>query len=976
MSNNTHGPRTRSRSNADHFTPSEAMTTKLRSSALNDATGGRPGMSRKSSSQQRVRSVTPMEHADPLAIMGRMRSPDRERDATTEDEDDDFVMVSVSPLPKGSNRTASQTSNEDVGSSLFGARQKVIPRRPLKNQRSLSHFRKSSGEQDAKRAGSPSLGANACGMTQAAERLSLMETDAMDDPLALRPRLATHQSDPFAANSPVRHVPGQSRSLGKALLSRTRSGVEDDAGSSPDSVRRQGGSWIKRSKATTFGTAFNSPQKRPEQGETSISSMDSIYADMHASRGSPGGSHRRHTSEEDDSLMMSSSPPAPDTPIHNRSASMTSNARPGPLRPGVPQPRFPPPSTIKTHAWRVASMDADYHASPFLSPKPSIPVSIKRPLPAGTVMQDGEKEEVTYTMSLNSPDMAPAYRRPSLPHADSLFGGTGLSATKKTASMGELQQLGYGKENHIKRPSLGNSPARIGSLYGVASNRRGKSASGSSLTEQSYLPRATLPRSQAVSLSGWGNKPHRRTTSGDSFTPAVSSGLVPSSNVMSRSHGLKSGLSDTVKSGSDSAKLAKSKSTSSRTLVGSVNANSDLPTGVGHEVRAFEEVKPLQTAFESQEGQLVSRKFKPRDSGIGLRQDTFTGPPLPVGAKTNISNIFAPPLGKLVRPGLLKRASSCGDERSSSSQPPEMTPLEGPNQGSMWPAAFGFDPARASLNSMTEERQPSMPDTPVKKGSFGAEVAQKAAKVGQSISHPVLPTASLFSVMRPSVLKPKSRPSLVPSQPTFTATDPAGLTSSIPAVAVSPAWKSAVSNTSSPISPSDMYGTQGSSPTMRVSLKGAGTVGTVERAVSVIATSAGSVRMGLLRRLSTSAASSSEMSEDEGTPTKASGSETAMLAISGMSVPCQRFRVNILTRSLFRASPCHSWKSNNADSSLKSSGFPTCTRQSINAAADVWYAEALSLATRPFSIGSSSFAAPIYAQQSDQEESAPSICTR
>lgn len=433
----------------------------------------------------------------------------------------------------------------------------------------------------------------------------------------------------------------------------------------------------------------------------------------------------------------------------------------------------------------------------------------------------------------------------------------------------------------MKRPSLGNSPARIGSSYGVAHSRGRKSASGTSLSEQSGLPRATLPRSQAGSLSGWGN-PHRRTTSGESFTPAVSSGLVHSSNIMSRSQGLKSGLADTVKVGSDNASMAKSKSASSRTSMSSMNAISNLAIGAPQEIRPFEEVKPLQTAFESQEGQLVSRKFKPRDSGIGLRPDTFQAPPPPSGSKADIVKIFAPPLGKLVRPGMLKRASSCGDERSSSSQPPERTPLEGPNQASMWPAAFGFDPARASLSSMAEEKQPSMPDTPVKKGSFGAEVAQKAAKVGHSLSHPVLPTASLFSAVRPSVLKPKSRPPAVPPQPTFTTTDPAGLTSSISAVAASPMWKTAVSNRSSPISPSDMYDTQGSSPTMRVSLKGAGTIGTVERGVSVIATSAGSVRMGLLRRVSTGAASSSEMSEDEGTPTKASGSETAMLAASGM----------------------------------------------------------------------------------------------
>ncbi|KAJ9114634.1 hypothetical protein QFC22_005509 [Naganishia vaughanmartiniae] len=841
---------------------------------------GRPSMGRRASSQQKAKQKEDIEQDDPIAIMGRTRTPDRERENTTEDEDDDFVMVSVSPLPtKGGQHLSTQNIRFNGTQGPLVYRQKPAVRRPLKSQRSLSHFRTSSGGHDNKRAGSPGLGnGGACGMTQAAERLSLMETDETEDPLALRSS-ETRNDDAFGPNSPIRHVLGQSRSLGKALLSRTRSGVDDEAGSSPDSLRRKGGSWIKRSKATTFEpSSLHSPTGRQDNADTSISSMDSIYADLNVtSRGSPVGSHSRHTSEEDDSLMMSSSP-ALDTPIHHRTYSAVSTAAIAQPRPSVSQPRFPPPSTMKTHAWRVASMDADYQASPFLSPKTVLASQntgmMPYPMPGQTA---AEKEEVAYTMSLNSPDTTPAYRRPSLPHADSLFGGSGLVPGKKTASMGELQQAGYGKENHMKRPSLGNSPARIGSLYGIASNRNRKSVSGTSLSEQSQIPRATLPRSQAGSLSAWANKPHRRTTSVESSIPAVSSGLSHGFNPMSRSQGLKSGLSDTAKITASGTPLAKSTSTSSRS---SLNPDIKPTTGLGQpKARAFEEVKPLQTAFESHEGRQVSRKFRPRDSGLSLSSSTFAGVFAPPSHDEQMPNVCVPSISRPIRPTMLKRASSCGDERSSSSQPPERTPMEGPGPGSMWPTAFGFDfvAARASLGN-NDDKQPSMPDTPVKKGAFGTDATQKP-KVGHSTSQPLLATSSLFSVIRPTVhAKPRASVPFGPSQPTFTTTDPTGRTSSIRAVVATPTVSLAVNGASSPLSPSDSYGAQGSSPTVRVSLKGAGTIGTVERNATAIATSGGNVHMGLLRRLSSGAASSSEMSEDEGTPTKNTGSERSMLA--------------------------------------------------------------------------------------------------
>ncbi|KAJ9095636.1 hypothetical protein QFC21_005508 [Naganishia friedmannii] len=891
MSTHIQGPRTRSRSNADQTIMIDSTTTKpLRSSAstvkpmgfsdIKIGQSGRPSVGRRASSQQKSQQKKEIGQEDPIAIMGRRRTPDRERDTTTEDEDDDFVMVSVSPIPpKGGQHPNTQNIRLDGTQGPPNHRQKPTVRKPLKNQRSLSHFRTSSGGHDHKRAGSPGLGnGGACGMTQAAERLSLMETDETDDPLALHSS-GTRNVDTFGNKSPIRHVLGQSRSLGKALLSRTRSGVDDEAGSSPDSVRRQGGSWIKRSKATTFEpSSLHSPIGRMDNADTSISSMDSIYADLDVtSRGSPVGSHSRNTSEEDDSLMMSSSP-ALDTPIHHRTYSTASSAPLGQPRPSVSQPRFPPPSTIKTHAWRVASMDADYQVSPFLSPK-TVLASQNASMPTYSIpgQPAAEKEEATYTMSLNSPYQTPAYRRPSLPHTDSLFGGSGLVPGKKTASMGELQQVGFGKENHIKRPSLGNSPARIGSSYGIASNRNRKSVSGTSLHEQSQLPRATLPRSHAGSLSAWANKPHRRTTSVESSIPTVSSGLSHGFNPMSRSQGLKSGLSDTAKISASGTPFAKSTTTSSRS---SLNSNIKPITGQGQpKARAFEQVKPLQTAFESHEGQQVSRKFRPRDSGLSLSSSTFAGVFAPPSHDQQASNIVLPSISRPIRPAMLKRASSCGDERSSSSQPPEKTPMEGPGPGSMWPAAFGFDfvAARASLGN-DDDKQPSMPDTPVKKGAFGTDATQNP-RVGHSTSQPLLTTSSLFSVIRPTAhAKPRASVPFASSQPVFTTTDPTGRTSSVRAVMVTPAVSLAHNGASSPLSPSDSYGAQGSSPTVRVSLKGTGTIGTVERNATAIATSAGSVHMGLLRRLSSGAASSSEMSEDEGTPTKNTGTERSMLA--------------------------------------------------------------------------------------------------
>jgi hypothetical protein len=912
MSEHAHGPRTRSRSNADHTIMTDPASTKtLRSSVTNvkpmafsdikSGSIGRPSMGRRASSQQKSKPKQDMEQDDPIAIMGRMRTPPRERDTTTEDEDDDFVMVSVSPLPtKGGQHPSTQNIRLDGTQEPLARRQKAAVRRPLKNQPSLSHFRASSGGHENKRAGSPDLGnGGACGMTRAAERLSLMETDETADPLALG-SAETRGVDAFGNNSPIRHVLGQSRSLGKALLSRTRSGVDDEAGSSPDSVRRKGGSWIKRSKATTFEpSSLHSPLGRMDNADTSISSMDSIYADLNGtSAGSPVASHSRNTSEEDDSLMMSSSPPL-DTPIHHRTYSTVSTAPIGQPRSSVSQPRFPPPSTIKTHAWRVASMDADYQASPFLSPKTVLPSQNSGVMSYSMSGQaTTEKEEATYTMSLNSPNKTPAYRRPSLPHADSLFGGSGLVPGKKTASMGELQQVGYGKENHMKRPSLGNSPARIGSSYGIASNRNRKSVSGTSLNEQSQIPRATLPRSQAGSLSAWANKPHRRTTSVESSIPTVPSGLSHGFNPMSRSQGLKSGLSDTAKVTAGGTPLAKSTSTSSRS---SLNQNSKT-AGLGHpKAQAFEEVKPLQTAFESLEGRQVSRKFRPRDSGLSLSSSTFAGVFAPPSRDDQARNTVMPSISRPIRPSMLKRASSCGDERSSSSQPPEKTPMDGPGPASMWPAAFGFDfaAARASLAS-TEEKQPSMPDTPVKKGAFGTDAAQKP-RVGHSTSQPLLTTSSLFSAIRPTAhAKPRASVPSAPTRPTFTTTDPTGRTSSIRAVMATPAVSLAHNGASSPLSPSDGYGAQGSSPTVRVSLKGTGTIGTVERNATAIASSAGSVHMGLLRRLSSGAASSSEMSEDEGTPTKNTGSERSMLASLGMCRPWL-YRVLMLILAIFLA---------------------------------------------------------------------------
>jgi hypothetical protein len=179
-------------------------------------------------------------------------------------EEDDFIMVSVSP---------------DRGKTRSTTTVKVNHHQPAESS---------------------------CGMTIAAEKLSLMEDGTKHSTSAKAnsshpPRLPqldlSSGFDAGTFDSPIRPLPGHSRSLrsiddheehdinlgspsrsirhqepfgtaSKTFITRARSDSmrrEEGDGSSPDSVRQKQGSWIKRSKGTT-NSAIVEHNSRPSPG--------------------------------------------------------------------------------------------------------------------------------------------------------------------------------------------------------------------------------------------------------------------------------------------------------------------------------------------------------------------------------------------------------------------------------------------------------------------------------------------------------------------------------------------------------------------------------------------------------------------------------------------------------------------------------------------------------------------------------------
>ncbi len=734
------------------------------------------------------------------------------------DDDDDFIMVSVSPTsamkPRDVNRLAGRRQSgggAGLGLGIGG----------IETGRGTDQI----GEE------SPT---KPCAVSMATQRLSLMETDDSPEKSG---SAASSSSNGGIAESPIRQVLGQSRSLGlgKAVLGRTSSGIE---GSSPDSVRQKQGSWIKRSKVSNFSDP-NSSGLGGLKGKKSIGSLPPM---------TPGpvkgifgtGAGENSPGEEDEVLAGSSSPPPPDTPVQRSAGSgfgaggggvgvgggRLGEYRRGSLGNGIAQPRF---GTLKT------SQSHDEHrTSGFFSPKPAIATS-------GNTTRFSNSKSLRADGNCTPP----------------MFGHSKKTTSLDGQSGSRLATLAGGGNG------IGNidTDSPFGSGMGIPPRAR-KLGSGSNAS----------PYPQ-------GGKPHRRTGSQEQNILAS----------ISRSHGLKSGLSDSVNSNSSagstrSGTIPKSISGSSRS---SFESQGSVLTP--EELLLFDDVKPLQAAFEPAEGP-VERKFKPgRDSGIGFENPRFDTLPIinnsnSIGFVMPGSAFAGPKVLKPARPAFLKRASSCGDERS-----PAVTPGVDVVTSTGWPSAFGFDlPVRSSLGG---GEKLTMPGTPVKRPSFGGtggtiSSTSDMSRIAQSTSQPALPTNLLFSAVKPS--RQTIDTSCLPPPPPLPSFTYHTIPSPSPGQMTSHLGSSksrisgvhlTVTTASSPISPTESE-MEEPSPTIRLFGRNEFSIGNGNgNAPSLMAEMSKAdvnVRRGLLRRLSSGHGTASSESE-ENTPTRPGTHDHQML---------------------------------------------------------------------------------------------------
>lgn len=171
-------------------------------------------------------------------------------------------------------------------------------------------------------------------------------------------------------------------------------------------------------------------------------------------------------------------------------------------------------------------------------------------------------------------------------------------------------------------------------------------------------------------------------------------------------------------------------SNSSLSSLSTANLTPPATTFSPAEPPIFENVKPLQEVFQQQEERSVTHKYKPRDSGISMGDDSSSSRP---------TSLVVPP--SVVKPGhghpqqstMHKRPSSMGNE----------TPGVGPIVESGWPynppSAFGFlGESGVGLGigvHSAADVKPAMPGTPVKKQAF-------KSGVGHSVSQPTLSSGS------------------------------------------------------------------------------------------------------------------------------------------------------------------------------------------------------------------------------------------
>ncbi|WVO17133.1 hypothetical protein L204_104823 [Cryptococcus depauperatus] len=347
--------------------------------------------------------------------------------------------------------------------------------------------------------------------------------------------------------------------------------------------------------------------------------------------------------------------------------------------------------------------------------------------------------------------------------AQPLFSSTRLSASQGSASTSALSndtmprlsvshplraRAGTLTNCTDRPPTLGERPPTLGQKKAVSLDQLNRNASdadaeslfGSSSHINGHIRKirpsstfATPGREGRISNTHEG-RAHKRINSAD--RGGLSS--ITSNNgagSMSRSFGAKSlALSLTPNLG----RLPDfSHSNSSLSSLSTTNLTPPAISFSPAEPPIFENVKPLQEAFEQENEKTVSRKFKPRDSGVSMGDDESLSRPRVFFPP---SSVRKPNLRQARRPAMLKRTSSMGDERD----------VETPGIDSVcqngWPAAqvppFGFlgDSAIGLDLGNKSETKPLMPETPVKKQAF-------KSGVGHSVSHPTLGSGSLIGDM-------------------------------------------------------------------------------------------------------------------------------------------------------------------------------------------------------------------------------------
>ena len=355
----------------------------------------------------------------------------------------------------------------------------------------------------------------------------------------------------------------------------------------------------------------------------------------------------------------------------------------------------------------------------------------------------------------------------------------------------------------------------------------------------SALGKKSRPSSSTGNMSSAG-RAHKRINSGEYHNL--------NSISISRSTGQKSGLALSLTPSPGLGALPDLASNSSLSSLSTAGHTPPVSAFSPAEPPIFEDVRPLAEAFAPAVS-TVSRKFKPRDSGVAMGDDEA-----PKRSLIPPPSAMKPTHGRPRRPPMLKRTSSMGDERIEVE-----TPSINPSVQSGWPGAparpFDFlGEGGAALDFKAGDAKPSMPDTPVKKHSYSH--SHGGGPFGHRVSHSLSqPTMQYAQGTVP--LGESSRSNLPPQtmmDPPPTVKKPPPSAMKVPHLMLT--------TTSSPGSPSAMD-TDGSSPTVRISAGG-----------NAALHAAPPSRVNMLRGPDTGAGSSE--SEEEGTPTKGGGERMSL----------------------------------------------------------------------------------------------------